>query len=664
MVMDPAILRHEQHMEVGRIIQGDAAELIRTWETRAVAEQPAARRAHHAALLDHLPHFLRLLGESLALSIGPEDRPHEALAYEHGQQRWDLGWSLEEVVRDYQILRLVIMDHLETHLRRPLQYRELQALGLALDEAITASVTSFVKQRDTHLRELEKERESARLQAADYQRRWERLFRNAGLGLTLITLHDHVLVDINAALARLRGEEATALVGRPLRELLASDAWSLFEEAIRQADSEGHHTFETDLIRADGTTIPILAQMMVLPGADGQTFCRALAVQDISDRKTLEEKLRLRMDELSLADRRKNEFLGLLAHELRNPLAPILNALAVLGMTGLSGPQAQDAKDILERQVRLMVRIVDDLLDLTRIAQDKVELRLAPFDLAEAVQEAVQTTAPLFTNQRHQFFVDLPRESLLLNADRDRVVQILVNLLTNAAKYTNPGGSVRLSVKRAGNELVLRVSDSGVGIDADMLPRVFDLFAQEGRSLTQAQGGLGIGLTLVRRLVELHGGHIAVHSDGPGKGSEFSVRLPAAPVVPSSPPVPDPPAAPTALARRVLVVEDRADARHSLATLLQLLGHEVTEADNGARGLEQATADPPHIALIDLGLPDMDGYQVARRLRENLGPAVRLVALTGQAGEEDRKRCLEAGFDEHLAKPVSVEDLNRVLGAG
>ncbi len=294
MTMDPAILRHEQHLEVGSLIQRDASELVQTWAARVVVEQPAARRAHHVALLDHLPHFLRVLGETLADSAGPDERPHEAPAVEHGQQRWDVGWSLEEVVRDYQILRLVILDHLEIHLRRPLQYRELQALGLALDEAITASVTSFVQQRETHLRELEKERETARLQAADYQRRWERLFRHAGLGLALTTLDDHILVDVNGALARLRGAEPTALVGRPLRDLLTPASWPLFEEAIRQAETEGHHTFEAELVRVDGNPLPILAQMVIIPGADGQAFCRALAVQDISDRKILEEKLRAR----------------------------------------------------------------------------------------------------------------------------------------------------------------------------------------------------------------------------------------------------------------------------------------------------------------------------------------------------------------------------------
>ncbi len=371
---------------------------------------------------------------------------------------------------------------------------------------------------------------------------------------------------------------------------------------------------------------------------------------------------------MSLADRRKNEFLGFLAHELRNPLAPILNAMAVLGMSGLSGPQAQEARDIVDRQVRMMVRIVDDLLDLTRIAQDKVELRPAPFDLVSAIHEAVQTTAPLYSSQRHQLQVDLLEQALNLEGDRDRVVQILVNLLTNAAKYTDPGGSIRLSVAREGDDLVLRVCDNGIGIEADMLPRVFDLFAQAGRSLAQAQGGLGIGLTLVRRLVELHGGHVAVHSDGPGKGSEFSVRLPATPTPTPTPtplaPVPEAPSSPATLSRHVLVVEDRTDARNSLATLLQLLGHRVTEAANGTLGLEQARVEPPHVALIDLGLPDMDGFEVARRLREALGSAVRLVALTGKAGEEDRKHCLDAGFDEHLAKPVTVEDLNRVLSAG
>ncbi len=525
MNLNPQLLRSEQHIEIGLVIQRDSEIIIDRWAQQAVREQPNAARAHHQALLDHLTRLLQTLGQSLADNLAPDAAPHQEPAAEHGEQRWEVGWSLPEVVQDYQILRLVLFEHLEETLQRPLNSHESRAIGLALDEAISASVAAYVRKSEASLRE------------------------------------------------------------------------------------------------------------------------QTQALQE--------------------ADRRKNEFLAMLAHELRNPLAPILTSIELFRLVGPADPNVNQASEIIERQVKYMARLVDDLLDLTRIARGKLELRKATFDLGRAVTQAVQTVRPLVEEQGHQLTVEPSAEPIFLHADEARIVQVVVNLLSNAAKYTERGGQLRLSVSREGDDAVLRVRDSGVGIEPDMLDRIFDLYAQIGRSLHRAQGGLGIGLTLVRQLVELHGGRVRALSDGPGQGSEFEVRLPAATVVPSPSPeaaASDPPkqAGPSL---HILIVEDNPDARETLATLLRMLGHHIETAATGPQGVQRALADRPKVVLIDLGLPGLDGYQVARQVRAALGEAVFLIALTGYVLEEDRQRAQAAGFDAHLPKPVELEELNRVLAS-
>jgi signal transduction histidine kinase len=528
MTIDPHVLRTERHADIGRIIRRDVPQLIERWTYRATDEQPQANRVHHSALLDDLPRFLLTLGQSLADSTDPDDTPHTEPARAHGEQRWGDGWSLSEVVRDYQILRVVLFDHLDQVLDRPLAAREIQAIGLALDEAITTSVSAYVRQRDVHTR-------------------------------------------------------------------------------------------------------------------------------------GIEESLKARAAELREADRRKNEFLAVLAHELRNPLAPILNSVEVLRLLGPMDVNVIQARDIVERQVKQMVRLVDDLLDMTRIAQGKVELRRTTFDIAAAVGDAVQTTSALYHTQRHQLEVRLPDEPLSIEGDQSRIVQVLVNLLNNAAKYTDPGGHIQLSAVRYGKFAVVRVRDNGVGIEEEMLGRVFDLFTQVGRSLGRSRGGLGIGLTLVRQLVEMHGGSVTVRSEGPGKGSDFEVRLPA------SAPVRNTEAAPPLTratdTRHILIIEDNADARSTLGELLELLGHRVEVAATGHDGIARALSARPQVALIDLGLPEIDGCAVARQLRAELGATILLIALTGHALEEDRRRTRAAGFNAHLVKPVELSELSRVLEA-
>jgi PAS domain S-box-containing protein len=365
------------------------------------------------------------------------------------------------------------------------------------------------------------------------------------------------------------------------------------------------------------------------------------------------------------ADRRKDEFLALLGHELRNPLAPIRNALNVLKLPGADAAVILRAREMMERQVEHMVRLVDDLLDVSRIMRGKVELRREPVELATVVARAVETTLPIIETEGHLLTVELPPEPLWVNGDLVRLAQVASNLLNNAAKYTERGGQIWLTAQREGGEAVLRVRDTGIGIAPEFLPRLFDMFFQGERRTKESQGGLGIGLPLVRGLVELHGGAIVVHSGGPGKGSEFVVRLPLLATKEDKKGPRSSSATKSLSPRRVLVVDDNVDAADSLAMLLRLQGQEVQVAYDAASALAQAEADPPAIAFLDLGMPKMDGYELARAFRNH--PALRevvLIALTGWGQPEDRQRTKEAGFDHHLVKPVEEEALHGLLGDG
>jgi signal transduction histidine kinase len=373
---------------------------------------------------------------------------------------------------------------------------------------------------------------------------------------------------------------------------------------------------------------------------------------------------RLAEEALREVDRRKDEFLATLAHELRNPLAPIRNAVGLMRLRGPGDPDLRWAVDVVERQSQQLTRLVDDLLDISRIRRGKVRLTKEVVDLAAVVRSAVEAARPLLDERRHQLVVDLGDGPLPLEADPTRLAQVLANLLNNSAKYTEPGGHIRLTARREGGAVVIRVRDTGIGIGPELLPRVFDLFVQAEEARGRANGGLGIGLSLVRRLVELHGGTVEARSDGPGRGSEFAVRLPApfpqerqgdGPVVVSGRP-------PSAAPRRILVVDDNVDAADSLARLLGLQGHEVRVAHDGLAGLEAARASPPELVFLDLGLPGVDGYEVARRIRRQ--PQTQgtvLVALTGWGQEDARRRSREAGFDHHLVKPVDLEALRALL---
>jgi PAS domain S-box-containing protein len=364
------------------------------------------------------------------------------------------------------------------------------------------------------------------------------------------------------------------------------------------------------------------------------------------------------------ADRRKDEFLATLAHELRNPLAPIRTSVEVLRRLAPVEPQLQQVREMIDRQVRNMVRLVDDLLEVSRITRGMVDLQWEAVDLAKVTQDAIETSGPAIEAGRHEVTFALPPEPVIVRGDLIRLTQVVANLLNNAAKYTPLGGHIWLTVERQDSEGVIRVRDNGAGIPAEMLTKVFELFTQVNSSLKRAQGGLGIGLALVKRLVEMHGGRVEAHSEGEGKGSEFVVHLPLA----TAQDVPDEreekrPAA-TFTPRRVLVVDDHVDAADSLSLLLSMSGHEVRTAYDGRTALEQAAQLKPDMIFLDLGMPGIDGYETARKVRELQGMEhVRLVALTGWGQDEDRRRTQEAGFDAHLVKPVNPTVLQEFMAS-
>jgi PAS domain S-box-containing protein len=431
-----------------------------------------------------------------------------------------------------------------------------------------------------------------------------------------------------------------------------------FERLRRLADDETAE-FEYRMRHRDGTWRWLLShEMAYAHAADGLVTQIVGAAQDITDRKHAEQALRD-------SDRRKDEFLATLAHELRNPLAPIRNGLHILRLAGNDAPANGPVVEMMERQVNHMVRLVDDLLEVSRISRGKIELRRETVELAAAVRMAVDAVGPTVAAAGHRLEISLPAEPIRLDADPVRLAQVLTNLLNNAAKYTDPGGQIWITACRDGPTAVIAVRDTGIGIPAEMLPRIFDLFMQVDHGKDFARGGLGIGLALVKSLVELHGGTVKVASAGAGRGSEFTVRLPAVTAPASTDEVVDRPAGPAGLAeRRILIVDDNRDAADSLAAMLRLLGAHVRVVYDGLSALDAASADRPTDVLLDIDMPGMDGYEVAVRLRQDTNlHGIQLVAVTGWGQDDDRRRSAEAGFDHHLVKPVGPAALQRVLAA-
>ena len=485
------------------------------------------------------------------------------------------------------------------------------------------------------------------------------IFREAPVGVAILGGPGHRFGFVNAACTEMMG-------GRPLLGRTLS-------EALPELDAQGLAE-SLEQVHRSGEPFVSRAYRMVLhrgPGGAPEECFFHLVLQPLRDEREAVEAVVLIATEVTelvssrheaeVASRAKDEFLAMLGHELRNPLAPVVTALHLMK---LRAPGAVDReRAVIERQVRNLSRLVEDLLDVSRIARGKVELRREPVDLAATVAQAIETSSPLIEERHHQLSVEVP-PGLLVLADATRLTQIVANLLTNAAKYTDPGGQLRVRVRRDGAEAVLQVSDDGIGIPAELIPHVFDTFFQGGQGRDRARGGLGLGLALVRSFVHLHGGTVSAESAGPGAGSTFTVRLPlhSGAGEPRALARAPGPAARTPRTRlRVLVVDDNVDAAEGLREFLSLLGHEVEVAHDGGEGLRKARAHPPDLALLDLGLPGMDGLELGRAIRER-APGTCLVAVTGYGQESDRRATREAGFARHLVKPVDLEELEAFIG--
>lgn len=452
-------------------------------------------------------------------------------------------------------------------------------------------------------------------------------------------------------------EEAVAIIPAEEREdVLAAVA------ASTSGENPVPYDLEHRVIHPDGSMrwVYVKGRANVV---NGELVSLNGTVTDITERRALEDDLRQLASDLSEANRQKDEFLATLAHELRNPLAPIRNSLQILKVAEGDPATTAEAREIMERQVVHMVRLVDDLLDVSRITRGKVDLRLELVDIATVIQQAVETSRPAIEAARQQLTVNVPAEPVFVNGDNVRLAQVFSNLINNACKYSQSGGSIIVTVARQGNSAEISCKDTGVGISAEMLPKVFDMFIQGDSSLERATGGLGIGLTLVKRLVELHNGMVRATSAGPGQGSEFIVSLPVVEAVAVSPAkTPTNGADKQSAAQRILVVDDNKDSALTLAMLLKKLGHDIQSAHDGLAAYEAAEKFQPAVVLLDIGLPHLNGYEVARKIRQQRwGESMVLIALTGWGQDDDRQKSAAAGFNAHLVKPVEFATLKSLL---
>ncbi len=505
-----------------------------------------------------------------------------------------------------------------------------------------------------------------RLRAEEALRSSEEYFRGLAQGLPIsvwISLPGGDMDFVNQQWLDYTGQTLEFARSSPTAWMQALDARDL--AAVTKAYDEGLRSkqgfsIEARFCRAcDGTARWHLTRCVPLLDEEGQVLKYLCTCTDIEDLKRAEEVLKE-------ADRQKDEFLAMLAHELRNPLAPIRNALHFLRLGGGTPDTYQQAHELMERQVEHLVRLVDDLLDVSRITRGKINLQSEEVDLSSVIARAVESSRPVIAEHGHHLEVSLPPAPVAIVADPVRLAQVFLNLLNNAAKYTPRGGRIWLRAGVEQDQAVIRVRDNGLGISQEMLPKIFDLFIQVDSALDRTQGGLGIGLTLVRRLTELHGGTVDVVSDGPGEGSEFTVRLPLAKAPAAAPDGHVADLAASGQRRKLLVVDDNRDSAKSLALLLRLLGNDVATAFDGTEALEQIAATRPEVVFLDIGLPGLSGYEVARTVRASAadyGQPV-LIAMTGFGTEEDRQQSRAAGFDAHLVKPVELTALQKLLASG
>ena len=467
-----------------------------------------------------------------------------------------------------------------------------------------------------------------------------------------------IILSWNTGAERLFGHSSSEAVGQPITILIPPERINEEGEILaRIARGERIEHFETVRVTKDGHRLDISLTVSPIRDVSGEIIGVSKIARDITDRKLAEQALRE-------ADRKKDEFIALVAHELRNPLAPMRSALQVMQIAPSDAKALTGARDVMERQLGHMVRLIDDLLDISRIGQKKLELRRTRVTLADIVNSAVETARPVIDAAGHRLTVSLPASPVHLDGDLTRLSQVFSNLLTNSAKYTQPGGSIELVAEATNGKVRVSVRDNGIGVPADALESIFDMFSQVDRSLEHSTGGLGIGLALVRGLVEMHGGTVTAASDGQDRGSTFTVTLPVLTSVSASVPrsaslAAAPPAGPR---WRVLVVDDSRDAAEMMAMMLEFMGNEVRTAFTGTQAIAAAEEFRPALILMDIGMPELDGYEAARRIRgAPWGRDICIIALTGWGHERDRVRSREAGCDGHLVKPVEPAALERLL---
>jgi PAS domain S-box-containing protein len=584
-----------------------------------------------------------------------------------------IGSDLRSIVAGGAEVRDLFRDAVDTRRRQTLTLESGDRWLLVTCDAVvegnssTGAVVVFTDVSEGHRAQEEREQLLKREQGAlaalrRSESRFARLAESNITGVLAATLDGRITYANDAFLALIGRQRTDAESGELRWDAITPSGYEAVDaRAVEQLRTRGVcEPFEKEYVRADGTRVPVVLAGAVVDAPIGsEVLC---FVVDMTERKRLERELRARLDELQIADQRKDEFLAMLAHELRNPLAAITTGMHVLNDVGSTEEKPVRLRATVLRQVGLLTRIVDDLLDVSRITRGKVELRKSPVDVVEAVRNALSTVSTAVEDRRHRVELSAPQQSIWVSGDSTRIEQIVWNLLSNAAKYTEPGGCIHVTVERSGGEAVVRVRDTGIGIDPAMLDHVFELFAQVDQSPARTRGGLGVGLTLVRSLVGMHGGNVIARSQGIGAGSEFEVRLPVLDETPATNGV-RAPSREASGRRRLLLVEDNPDIGETLRDLLELLGHRVDLASDGVRGVQMALALHPDAALVDIGLPGIDGYEVARRVRADPGGRnLLLVALTGYGRPEDRDRALEAGFDAHLVKPVDPDELSRLVG--
>jgi len=488
--------------------------------------------------------------------------------------------------------------------------------------------------------------------------------------LAVLLRHDVAVVLVDVSMPEMDGFELAELIRQHPRY---ENTAIIFVSAVLLTDLDRLRGYETGAV--DYVSVPVVPQLLrAKVRIFAELYRKTLEAERLN--RDLEARVAERTVELETAidrqvelaarlteaDRRKDEFLALLAHELRNPLAPVRNAVEIMRLKNLADPELTWCRDVIERQTNQLARLVDDLLDVSRITMGKIRLRPETISLGDVISGAVETSRPIIDARRHQLTITIPDQPLRVHGDLARLTQVVANLLNNAARYQAEGGRIALAVSHAGADALISVVDEGVGLAPEHVPGLFKLFSQGERSADSAHGGLGIGLSLVKNLVELHGGSVSVFSAGVGLGSRFDVRLPALEegAAPGVSPVP---LGSPGASQRILVVDDSVDSANSLATLFRFNGHEVHVAHNGEAALGLCASVRPGVILLDIGLPGMDGYEVCRQIRKLGFTEAFIIAMTGYGQARDRRRSSEAGFDEHTVKPVDIAELSRLISS-